>query len=91
MGLGSDLDAFLRLTPRLFDLAVKARAQARRTDDERSITAAWNTAALGRMKRMPPLAKLLKPQEPQVARKARHWTKQLAAWQRVLSRPGRPA
>lgn len=58
MALGSP-EAFFRLTPRQFDLAVQGALRARRTEYNARIQAAYLSGALPNMKRPPRLNELL--------------------------------
>lgn len=69
MGLGT-ADDFFRSTPRLMALVVEGKRLAAEAVHRDQITIAWNTAALHRAKKMPPLKELLRKQ-PRQERKRR--------------------
>lgn len=59
MEAGFDPDAFWRQTPRLFDIAIRARIRVKEQDQQARAWLAWHVAALPKMKRFPGLSDLL--------------------------------
>lgn len=59
MEAGFDPDAYWRQTPRLFDIAIRARIRVKEQDQQGRAWLAWHIAALPKMKRFPSLKDLL--------------------------------
>lgn len=59
MEAGFDPDAYWRQTPRLFDIAIRARIRVKEQDQQGRAWLAWHIAALPKMKRFPSFKDLL--------------------------------
>lgn len=77
--MGTDPAEFFRLTPRLFDLQIEARAAAALHEHERQIDIAYLNASLTRVKKMPPISKLKSKQKKAGSAKPMAWQDMLAA------------
>ncbi|GLK49489.1 hypothetical protein GCM10017620_24620 [Brevundimonas intermedia] len=56
---GFDPESYWRQTPRLYDIAIRARIRVREQEQQGRAWLAWHVAALPKMKRFPGLKELL--------------------------------
>jgi hypothetical protein len=75
---------FWSATPRILALAVDGALERARSEQQRAAWAAWTTAALGRVDKMPSLEKVIGTDKPVKPPEAQTWEQQLSGWERFL-------